>query len=97
MMQVLTHSPSGGSAARLNFLNDDPRPDQLLRAIVGNSRRWIIRWARAGGGEVQQQNGVTWVYTPQPDAVGEIAFPRLAEAGADQQLDVIMEYYASDR
>ena len=50
---------------------------------MNNSQRWIIRWARAGGGEVHRHNGVTWTYTPKPEAVGEIAFPRLTEAGAE--------------
>ena len=96
-MEALVHSRPRRSASRLTFLEDDPGPDRLLRAIVANSRRWITRWARAGGGEVHQQNGVTWVYTPKPEAVGEIAFPRLTEAGAGEQLDIIMAYYRRQR
>ena len=37
------------------------------------------------------------MYTPKREAVGEIAFPRLTEAGADEQLDIIMEYYHRQR
>ena len=58
--------------APLTFFTDDPCSDRLLRAIVENSRRWISRWARAGGGEVHRQNGVTWTYTPKAEAGAEI-------------------------
>jgi GNAT superfamily N-acetyltransferase len=40
---------------------------------------------------------VTRVYTPKPEALGEIASLRLTEAGVDEQLDVMMEYYRRQR
>ena len=70
----------------------DASPAQLLRAVASNHRSWIIRSARAGGGEVHRANGAQWVYAPGAGGEVTIPFPRLAVANAGEHLDTILRY-----
>ena len=49
---------------RMTFLGGDSTPEQLLPAVVGNHRQWLLYSARLKGGEVRRENGATIRYCP---------------------------------
>ena len=74
------------------FLQDSSL-DQLEAAVAWNHHTWMTTKARAGGGEIHEENGVTWVFMPGRESEGMILFPRLTEASAADQLDRIIQFY----
>ena len=83
------------AGSRLTFLEGDSTPEQLLPAVVGNHRQWLLYSARLKGGEVRRENGATWVSTPGSEGYWSMVFPRMSSATADRQLDAVLEYYRS--
>src|SRR5206468_2177776 len=74
------------------FLEAEVTPEQRLAAIVAHHRRWFVYQARMGGGEVRRERGATWVLARDAE-YHSIAFPRLKNATAGEQIDAILEYY----
>ncbi len=85
-----------GEKSRLVFLQDASH-DQLEAAVAWNHRVWMTIKARVAGGEVHEENGVTWTFTPGRNSEGMILFPRLPEDQADVQLDAIIAFYRDRR
>lgn len=48
----------------LPFLEEDPNPDRLLEAMTANMCMWGIRSAQSEGGEVRQEQDISWTYMP---------------------------------
>ena len=82
--------------AEAQFLQD-ASPEQLEEAVALNHHVWMTTKASAGGGEIHEGKGVTWVFTPGRDSEGMILFPRLTEANANSQLDEIIRFYRDYR
>ena len=80
------------SESDLTFIQN-PTPERLQQATALNHLDWMNLCARVAGGEVRQQNGVTWTYVPGPNSSGMISFPQLTEENAGEQLDTIVRYY----
>ncbi len=64
---------------------------RLLRAVALNHRRWMLRGARAAGGEVRRVHGMTYIYTSRPAGEVTIPFPRPVAGKAGEALDAILE------
>jgi GNAT superfamily N-acetyltransferase len=76
------------------FLEEQPTYDRLLQAMVENTRQWVIRCVNSSeGGEVNEAEGVTWVYAPGPEGDATILFPRLTPPEASRQFDTILHYF----
>src|SRR5438034_692982 len=89
MGALLSGRWSGGATMaglRMTFLEGDSTPEQLLPAVVGNHRQWLLYSARLKGGEVRRENGATWVSTPGSEGYWSMVFPRMNSATADRQL-----------
>jgi len=78
------------AAVAWQFLAEDATHDQLLQAMAENMRCWVARCAQCSAGEINQGEGVTWVYSPGPEGDAAILFPRLPSHSASAQLDLIM-------
>ena len=75
----------------------DASPDRLEEAVALNHHVWMTTKTRAGGGEIHEEKGVTWIFTPGRESEGMILFPRLTEANASTQLDEIIHFYRACR
>jgi predicted N-acetyltransferase YhbS len=80
--------------SRQAFLQADPTRAQLLRAVARNHRQMWIHSAHVRGGEVQRENGATWIYIPGPPGEVVVPFPRMTQPLASEQLDAILRYVA---
>ena len=85
-----------GNVPDLTFLKD-PSFDQLEAAVAWNHQMWEMTRTRAAGGELHEEEGVTWTFTNGRESEGTILFPRLTPTNADGQLDRIIEFYRSQR
>lgn len=65
-------------------------PNQLRRAAASNHRQWMVLGARATGGAVHREDGVTWVETGGPSPEVSIPFPRLERGRGGGQLDAVL-------
>src|SRR5713101_2810084 len=74
------------------FLEENPTPDQLLRAVAWNHQQLWIHSARLRGGEVRRGNGAIWIYLPRSPGEVVISFPRMARGRASDQLDAILHF-----
>ncbi|WP_246385798.1 GNAT family N-acetyltransferase [Armatimonas rosea] len=71
----------------------------LIQAAAENHLSWFTENARVAGGEVQQRDGLTVIYSPSssPDALREvtIAFPQWASEGLGAALDAALAFARS--
>jgi GNAT superfamily N-acetyltransferase len=74
----------------LTFLDTNPTVERLQRAILENTRWWMMRCARGAGGEAHSLPGVTWAHTPAPQGDTEVVFSGMTRAQADAQLDGVV-------
>lgn len=75
----------------LTFIQN-PTPAQLQQAAAENHLHWMRQLALVAGGEIRQEDGATWIYSPASEGEVIIAFPRLTERNASERLEAIMAY-----
>ncbi len=72
----------------------DATPHELIEAAARNHTGWFTENATVAGGETQQGNGMTVIYSPAsvPDAPSEVilAFPRLTDTDAGDAIDAAL-------
>jgi len=74
----------------LTFIQN-PTPERLQEAAATNHQHWMRCMAEVSGGDVHQDKGAMWIYTPAAmGAEVTIAFPRLAPVEASDHLDAIL-------
>jgi GNAT superfamily N-acetyltransferase len=71
------------------FLVESVPREQLLRAAEWNHRRWMVRNARAAGGQMHREGELTWIHTPGNESGATILFPS-TQADAGEQLDAVL-------
>jgi GNAT superfamily N-acetyltransferase len=69
-----------------------PDPPTLIEAAGENQREWLVRMARASGGEARQTAEATWTYSPHPKAAAALAFPRFTDVNAGEQIDAFLQF-----